>query len=190
MKSFMTRWKIDPLYPVGWSCFKYSPVHNCRKFSHVLGHCEEGRLTVSFIRIELDDSTSSTPLVHVEEAIYIINNTHIIDKQLQFDAPQFNRLCSFPYHDIEEDNYIPSIDSFHDRRVTVGSSGQRWGHIHRGYCCVLQAEFCDCHGKVSTILPLQEQGGTLVERAIAKRAQNLREKMARRPSTALPVVSS
>lgn len=35
----MTLWNIDPLYPTGGDVGDklYSPVQNCRKFSHVLG---------------------------------------------------------------------------------------------------------------------------------------------------------
>lgn len=37
MKSLITRWKVDPLYPIGISSRLYSPVQNWRKFSQVLG---------------------------------------------------------------------------------------------------------------------------------------------------------
>lgn len=37
MKSLITRWNLQPLYPIGLPCTRCSPVHNCRKFSTVLG---------------------------------------------------------------------------------------------------------------------------------------------------------
>lgn len=41
MKSFMTLWKLAPLYPIGTPSLRYSPVQNWRKFSLVLGQTSE-----------------------------------------------------------------------------------------------------------------------------------------------------